>query len=212
MEGKYEATFESLHEYKPADWFADAKLGMWSHWGPQSVPMEGDWYARHIYVEGSPQYLHHLRHYGHPSRFGYKDLVKLWKAEKFDPDALMDKYYKAGARYFVGQAMHCDHFFNYPSALNRFNSTQVGPMKDICGMWKSAAENMRLPFGLTEHLGVMFTWWAVNKGADKHGPYAGVPYDGNDPEYRDFYLDNYEYAGVADYSFPWYTSNEKHHE
>jgi alpha-L-fucosidase len=177
--------------------------------------MFGDWYARHIYVEGSPQYLYHLRHYGHPSKFGYKDLVKLWKAEQFDPESLMDLYVKAGARYFVGQAMHHDHFFNYPSQLNRFNSAQVGPMKDICGLWKKAADKHGLPFGLTEHLGATFSWWNVNKGEDKYGPYAGVPYDGNDPAYRDFYLDNYEHysrGGDVNPASPWYTANAKYHD
>jgi alpha-L-fucosidase len=163
-----------------------------------------------MYIEGSPQYLYHLRHYGHPSKFGYKDLVKLWKAEHFDPDALMDLYVKAGARYFVGQAMHHDHFFNFPSKLNRFNSSQAGPGKDICGLWKKAADNHGLPFGLTEHLGATFSWWAVNKGADKYGPYAGVPYDGNDPAYRDYYLDNGEHYHKADNEFPWYTPNAKY--
>jgi alpha-L-fucosidase len=187
----FEAAFESLRNFRCPEWFRDAKLGFWSHWGPQSVPRSGDWYARNLYEEGHPHYLHHLRHYGHPSKSGYKDLVKLWKAENFDPHALMDLYHKAGARYFVAQAMHHDNFFNYPTRLNRFNSVQMGPMKDICGLWKQAADDFKMPFGLSEHLGASFDWWALNKGADKHGPYAGLPYDGNDPEYRDFYLENY---------------------
>jgi alpha-L-fucosidase len=203
---KFEATFESLQTYQCPDWFRDAKFGIWSHWGPQSVPMFGDWYARNMYIEGSSQYLYHLRHYGHPSQFGYKDICQLWKAEKFDPVSLMDLYVKAGARYFVGQAMHHDHFFNYPSKLNRFNSTEIGPYKDICGLWKQAAEQYHLPFGLTEHLGASFSWWGVNKGHDTYGPYAGVAYDGNDPEYVDFYYNNYEHATNAQ---PWYTSNPK---
>jgi alpha-L-fucosidase len=180
-----------------------------------------------MYIEGSPQYLYHLRHYGHPSKFGYKDLVQLWKAEKFEPEALMERYYKAGARYFIAQAMHHDHFFNYPSKLNRFNSMQAGPKKDIIGLWKKAAEKYSMPFGFTEHLGATFSWWGVNKGADKYGPYAGVPYDGSDPAYRDFYLDNFEHyhkdknsfpietwntSGYPDYIDTWYTSNPKHHE
>ena len=211
----FKATFESLRSFECPDWFRDAKLGIWSHWGPQSVPMCGDWYARNMYIQGTPQYLYHLRHYGHPSKFGYKDLVKLWKAEKFDPQELMGLYVKAGARYFVAQAMHHDHFFNYPSKLNRFNSAQAGPMKDICGLWKNAADRHNLPFGLTEHLGASFTWWLANKGADTYGPYAGVPYDGNDPEYRDFYLDNYEYIknGEDVTAIPrWYTTNTKYRE
>ena len=206
---KFNATFDSLYKAKCPDWFRDAKFGIWSHWGPQSVPMYGDWYARHMYMQGTPQYLYHVRHYGHPSKFGYKDLCALWKAENFDPEGLMDLYYKAGARYFVGQAMHHDHFFNYPSKLNRFNSTLVGPKKDICGMWKKAAEKYNMPFGLAEHLGATFSWWRVNKMCDTHGPYKDVPYDGNDPEYLDFYLDNNE--DVPDFADtkPWYTENVK---
>ena len=209
---KFQPTFESLREYECPAWFRDAKFGIWSHWGPQSVPMYGDWYARHMYIQDHPQYLYHLRHYGHPSKFGYKDICKLWKAERFDPEALMRLYRKAGARYFVGQAMHHDHFFNYPSNLNRFNSAAIGPEKDICGLWKAAAEKEGMPFGLTEHLGATFSWWRTNKGADAWGPYAGVPYDGNDPEYRDFYLDNYEHVengNAGGPARPWYTANAK---
>ena len=210
----FEPTFESLRQYQCPEWFRDAKFGIWSHWGPQSVPMYGDWYARNIYIQGSPQYLYHMRHYGHPSKFGYKDICALWKAEKFDPEALMALYVKAGARYFVGQAMHHDHFFNYPSKLNRFNSMQLGPKKDICGMWKKAAEKHGLPFGLTEHMAASFSWWKVNKWSDTYGPYAGVPYDGNDPEYRDFYFDNYEH--VTDdrntQASPWLTTNKQYHD
>ena len=206
---KFEPSFESLRRFECPDWFRDAKFGIWSHWGPQSVPMCGDWYARHMYVQGSPQYLYHLRHYGHPSRFGYKDICALWKAEKFDPEELMKLYRRAGARYFVGQAMHHDHFFNYPSKINRFNSAQIGPKKDICGLWKSAADKNGMPFGLTEHLGATFSWWRVNKGADSYGPLAGVPYDGNDPGYRDFYLENHEHSAAPEAPAPWYTSNVK---
>ena len=102
--GSFEASFDSLYRFTCPQWFRDAKFGIWSHWGPQSVPMYGDWYARNMYVEGSPQYLYHLRTYGHPSRVGYKDIVRLWKAEHFNPGGLMKRYKKAGAGYFVAQA------------------------------------------------------------------------------------------------------------
>ena len=208
MTKQFAPTFESLRSYTAPDWFRNAKFGIWSHWGPQSVPMFGDWYARNMYIEGTPQYEYHLRHYGHPSKFGYKDLCKLWKAEKFDPDALMEKYYRAGARYFMTQGTHHDHFFNYDSKINRMNSVNVGPHKDILAMWKSAADKYHLPFGISEHLAASFSWWRVNKGCDKYGPYAGVPYDGNDPEYQDFYHANQEHGTENPQEFfPWYTSN-----
>ncbi|MFI6676280.1 alpha-L-fucosidase [Kribbella sp. NPDC050470] len=202
----FDATFESLSTFECPDWFRDAKLGIWSHWGPQSVPRYGDWYARHMYRQDSDQYRYHLRTYGHPSEFGYKDVVPLWKAERFDPKDLMDRFVTAGARYFVAQAVHHDNFFNYDSAVNPWNSVRVGPGKDILALWKAAAAERGLPFGITEHLGAALGWMAVNKGSDKHGPLAGVPYDGTDPAYRDVYLDNSRYLPADDVVVPdpWY--------
>ncbi len=192
MGEKFDATFESLREYKCPDWFRDVKFGIWSHWGPQSVPMAGDWYARNMYVQGTVQYNYHVRHYGHPSKFGYLDICKLWKAEKFDPEHLMELYYKAGARYFVAQATHHDNFFNYDSKVNKFNSVNIGPNKDICKLWQDAAKKFNMRFGLTEHLAASYNWWYTNKGADTYGPYKGVPYDGNTE--KEFYHDNNELA------------------
>ena len=213
MTARFEPTFESLRTYEAPAWFRDAKFGVWSHWGPQSVPMFGDWYARNMYIEGTPQYEYHVRHYGHPSKFGYKDLCALWKAEKFDPEALAEKYYKAGARYLMTQGTHHDHFFNYNSKINRMNSVNVGPGKDILALWKKAADRLGMPFGISEHLGASFSWWRVNKGCDKSGPYAGVPYDGNDPAYLDFYHDNKAYIGEDPETFePWYTPDEKYRD
>lgn len=191
---EFRADFDSLRAYQCPDWFRDAKFGIWSHWGPQSVPMQNDWYARNMYIQGTRQYNFHVRHYGHPSKFGYLDVCRLWKAERFDPEELMDLYVRAGARYFMAQATHHDHFFNYQSKVNRFNSVNIGPGKDICRLWKDAADNAHLPFGLSEHLAASFTWWAVNKGCDSYGPYKGIPYDGNRPELQDFYHNNKAYA------------------
>jgi alpha-L-fucosidase len=208
--GPYEPTFESLRTAACPEWFRNAKLGIWSHWGAQSVPMYGDWYARHMYIEGTEQYRHHLRHYGHPSQFGYKDLVQLWKAERFDPDGLMDLYTAAGAKYFVAQAMHHDYFFNYDSKIHPWNSVNMGPKKDIVALWKAAAVKKGLPFGLTEHLGATFSWFQVNKGSDKEGPFAGIPYDGSNPEFEDLYLANKEHYSSTKGQWdlePWYSSN-----
>src|SRR6202044_3454543 len=99
--GRYQGTRESLRTYQPPDWFRDAKFGIWAHWGPQSAIEFGDWYARHMYRQGQPQYNYHVETYGHPTEFGYKDTIPLWKAEKFDPNYLIGLYKKAGAKYFM---------------------------------------------------------------------------------------------------------------
>ena len=209
----FKPTFESLYGFEAPEWYRDAKFGIWSHWGPQSVPMQGDWYAKGMYVQGSPQYEFHVKHYGHPSVFGYKDVCALWKAECFDPDALIDTYIDAGARFFAAQAMHHDNFFNYHSDINPMNSVNVGPHKDILRLWQDAARRKNLPFGATEHLAPSFSWWNTNKGADKYGQYAGVPYDGNDPKWRDFYHDNYEHVtSDPKVNIPWCTLNPAFHK
>src|SRR5512134_1916070 len=99
--GPFQATRESLRAWRCPDWFRDAKFGIWAHWGPQSAAEYGDWYARNMYIEGHRQYKYHVRKYGHPSKFGFKDIIPTWKAERFDPDALMSLYKNAGAKYFV---------------------------------------------------------------------------------------------------------------
>lgn len=210
--GPFDPTWKSLRAYEAPEWFRDAKLGIWSHWGPQSVPMFGDWYARNMYIEGSAQYLHHWRVYGHPSRHGWKDVVKLWKAERFSPDELMDLYVAAGAHYFVAQAVHHDNFDNWDSAFNRWNSVSVGPGKDIVGLWRAAAKKRSLPFGVTEHLGASFSWWSHNKNHDSQGPHADEPYDGADSAYEDLYHANAAEPILADQSPNWYTADPRWHE
>ena len=101
LEGQYEPTWESLSQYGEApEWFRDAKFGIWAHWGPQCEPEAGDWYARHMYDEGGWQYRYHVEKYGHPSEFGFKDVINAWKAAEWDPDSLMSLYKRAGAKYF----------------------------------------------------------------------------------------------------------------
>ena len=74
-DGPFTPEWESLKQYQCPEWFRDAKFGIWSHWGPQCVPEQGDWYARQMYVEGHRQYLFHCEHFGHPSEVGYKDII-----------------------------------------------------------------------------------------------------------------------------------------
>lgn len=185
--GPYVGTRDSLTNYSCPEWFRDAKFGIWAHWGPQAVPMEGDWYARKMYQQGSPVYEDHLRRWGHPSTNGWKDIIPLWKAEKWNPEKLMALYKKAGARYFVSMGVHHDNFYLWNSPSHRWNSVNLGPHRDVVGEWQKAAKKNGLPFGVSEHLAASFTWWQDSHGADKTGPLAGVPYDGSNSNYWDLY-------------------------
>ncbi|HTQ37590.1 MAG TPA: alpha-L-fucosidase [Pirellulales bacterium] len=185
--GPFVGTMDSLKNYSCPEWFRDAKFGIWAHWGPQSVPMEGDWYARKMYQQGDPDYEDHLKRWGHPSTNGWKDIIPLWKAENWDPDKLMALYKKAGAKYFVSMASHHDNFFLWDSKLHSWNSVQMGPHRDVVGDWQKAAKKYGLPFGVSEHLGASFTWFQTSHDADKTGPLAGVPYDGANSKNWDLY-------------------------
>ncbi len=192
---KFKPNMESLRQYQCPDWFRDAKFGIWSHWGPQSVPMHGDWYARVMYEQHTTNkgrkttYDYHVKKYGHPSEFGYKDIIPLWKAEKFNPDELMKLYKAAGAKYFVSMGVHHDNFDLWDSKFNRWNAVDMGPHRDIVGDWQKAAQKQGLKFGVSEHLSAGYGWWQANKDADTDGPKAGVPYDGADPHNWDLYYD-----------------------
>src|SRR6266567_5271854 len=170
--GPFEGTRESLAAYSIPDWFRDAKFGIWAHWGPQSATEHGDWYARNMYIQGQWQYQYHVEHYGHPSRFGYKDIIPTWKAEKFDPDYLMGLYKKAGAKYFVSMGVHHDNFDLWNSKHNRWNAVTMGPKKDVVGLFRQAALKQGLRFGVSDHLWISYKWFSPSHYRDKDGQYA----------------------------------------
>ena len=90
-EEKYKPTWNSLKKHTSPEWLDNAKFGIYFHWGVYSVPAcgpNGSWYPNQMYVKHSKQYKYHVKNYGPPSEFGYKDLIPLFKAEKFDPDKL----------------------------------------------------------------------------------------------------------------------------
>lgn len=178
MNGPFEPSWESLKQYEVPEWFRDAKFGMWAHWGPQCQPEYGDWYARQMYIEGNRDYKYHLEKYGHPSKFGFKDVINTWKAENWNPEELVSLYVNAGAKYFVALANHHDNFDNYNSKYQDWNSTKIGPMKDLIGGWEKAARKNGLRFGVSVHAAHASLFYESSQSADKIGPLAGVPYDG----------------------------------
>jgi alpha-L-fucosidase len=176
--GPFQPTWESLAQgYQCPDWFRDAKFGIWAHWTAQCVPEQGDWYARNMYIQGTKQYNYQVAHYGHPTKFGFMEFDNLWKAENWDPEKLMDLYVHAGAKYFVALANHHDNFDAYDSKFQPWNSMNVGPKKDIVGIWAKVAREHGLRFGVTNHSSHAWHWFQPAYGHDVEGPLAGVPYD-----------------------------------
>jgi alpha-L-fucosidase len=176
--GPFKPDWESLKtQYRAPDWFRDAKFGIWAHWSAQCVPEAGDWYARNMYLQGEKQYDHHLQHYGHPADNGFMEMNNRWKAENWRPGELLDLYVKAGARYFVSLANHHDNFDNFASRFHDWNSTRVGPKKDIVGTWARAARERGLKFGVSNHSAHAWHWFQVAYGYDPEGARTGERYD-----------------------------------
>ncbi|HYW98105.1 MAG TPA: alpha-L-fucosidase, partial [Candidatus Elarobacter sp.] len=133
-EGRYRADWESLKNYEAPEWYKDAKFGIFIHWGAYSVPAYGsEWYPRMMYVEGSAEYRHHIETYGKQDKFGYKDLIPMFKAEHFDPAAWAELFKKAGAKYVVPVAEHHDGFAMYDSGLSDWTVAKIGPHRDTTG-------------------------------------------------------------------------------
>lgn len=166
-----------VSQYRYPEWFRDAKLGIWSHWGAQAVPEQGDWYGRFLYMQGHPMADHHRRTYGHPADTGMMDILNLWKAERWDPEDLMRRYVKAGAKYFVSLACHHDNLDCFDSAHHEWNSLRVGPKRDVVGTWEKVARGAGLRFGVSNHISHAWHWYQPAYAYDPEGSRKGERYD-----------------------------------
>lgn len=174
-------------DYTVPCWFAEAKFGIWLHWGAQTQPEEGGgWYARHMYMQdvggekfGERAYPYHIEKFGHPSEVGFKEVIHSWKAEHLDTDALVSYFKGIGAKYFMVLANHHDHFDNFNSSYHPWNSVNVGPGRDLVGEFECSAKKYKIPFGVSSHDDRYLHWWLPSFGSDATGPKKGVPYDGN---------------------------------
>jgi alpha-L-fucosidase len=179
--GSYSADWKEISQhYQAPEWWRDAKFGAWAHWDPQSMPEDGDWYARGMYQEGNGQYRYHTNHFGHPSEYGYKDIAHNWVIDRWKPNELMDLYVEMGARYFMAMGVHHDNFDCWDSTYQPWNSVRVGPKVDIIGTWEKAARQHGMRFGIGFHASPPRTWgqfMPVRYTSDKNGPKKGVPYD-----------------------------------
>jgi len=178
-DGPFRPTWESLSTYQVPQWYLDAKFGIFIHWGVYSVPAFGNvWYPRNMYQPGSREFEHHVATYGEQSRFGYKDFIPMFKAEKFDPDHWAGLFREAGARFVVPVAEHHDGFAMYDCGLSAWNAARMGPKRDIIGELAEAVRQQWLVFGLSTHRAEH--WWFFDEG-------MGFDSDVRDPRHAGLY-------------------------
>lgn len=163
--------------YHVPEWLVDGKLGVWFHWGiPSAVdedrPLDGSWYGRNMYGGGKKMAKElsewHIKRYGPLDEFGYEKLIPLFKAERWDPDALAAFVKDNGARFIMPVATHHDNFDMYDS-FHPWNSVDMGPHRDVLGEWKAAAVKHGLKFGVSTHLYWSPGWWRPARKYQKEG-------------------------------------------
>ena len=177
--GRFKDDWESLRQFRYPDWFRDAKFGIFIHWGPYAVPaFANEWYSRNMYVPGNPAYVYHRNVYGAQSKFGYKDFIPMFRAERFDPGEWIDLFARAGARYVMPVAEHCDGFAMYATEFSEWDASQMGPKRDVLGELAHATRERGLHFALSSHRAEHWWWYYLGRTYDS---------DVNDPRYDGLY-------------------------
>lgn len=191
-------------------WLRQAKFGIWFHYGPQASLSSGDWSAQHLYQPGATAYNNHLAQFGHPTTNGYKEVLNAWNPTNYNPAALAQMFYNAGARFVLMQGVHHDNFDNWNSRYNPWNMMNFGAKRDTMLEWSNALHHLGMKMGIAFHH--EYSWWFYQPAffSDGAGAFAGVPYDpvtstngtgkwweNYDPRFLYTPADLHEYAGIA---------------
>jgi alpha-L-fucosidase len=175
----YQPTWESLGQNTVPEWFKDAKFGIYTHWGVYAVPAFGnEWYPRRMYLKSNQEgvYEHHRATWGDPSKFGYKDFIPMFKAERFNADEWADLFKKAGARFVGPVAEHHDGFSMWDSDINEWNAAKMGPKRDVVGELEKAVRKRDMKFVTSfHHIENWFYYIHSEKSFDTADPkYSGL--------------------------------------
>ncbi|HEX7351391.1 alpha-L-fucosidase [Brachybacterium sp.] len=148
------------------DWYRDAKLGLFVHWGLYSVPAWADvldrsdvtaetayarhqyaeWYANTVRIEGSPTRNRHEQRYG--VGHSYEDFADDWHPAEGSAEEIVGLAARAGARYLVPTTKHHDGFCLWDSATTPFTAARRGPGRDLIAEFAAATREAGLRLGL----------------------------------------------------------------
>ena len=188
MKKVYTSTWNSLKTHPTPKWLQDGKFGIYTHWGVYSVPASGHsvnwhpyknvtWYPYDMYREGTQHYEYHVKTYGPPSQFGYKDFIPMFTAEKFDPDEWAELFKKAGARFAGPVGEHHDGFCMWDTQYSEWSAARMGPKRDVVGLLERAIRDQGMYFLVALHHAE--NWWFY--------PHWKKEYDTSDPRYAGLY-------------------------
>ena len=172
----YQANWKSLQAYEVPEWFKDAKLGIFIHWGIYSVPAwNNEWYPRFMYRDeesskGLNYYAHHCETWGHPGEFGYKDFIPMFKGEQWDPETWVNLFIQAGAKYIVPVGEHHDGFPMYKSKYTPWNAAEMGPCRDVVAELGETVRGHGLKFGVSSHRAFNWRYFTYRDDFDNSDP------------------------------------------
>jgi alpha-L-fucosidase len=180
MPQPFQPDWRSLREHVTPQWLKDAKFGIYTHWGVYSVPAcgrNGSWYPYNMYREGTPQHEYHVKTYGPPSRFGYKDFIPMFTGEKFDPEEWAELFKQSGARFAGPVGEHHDGFAMWDTRLTEWNAARMGPKRDVVGELERAIRGQGMRFMVALHHAE--NWWFF--------PHWRKEFDTSDARYAGLY-------------------------
>jgi len=177
----FQPTWNSLRNWHAPAWLRDGKFGIYTHWGVYSVPAvgpNGTWYSHHVYMNpNSPERVHQEATYGALEKFGYKDFIPMFRAEKFNADEWADLFQKSGARFAGPVAEHHDGFSMWDTKYSEWNAAKMGPRRDVVGELAKAIKAHKMKFVVAFHH--MENWYFF--------PTWDKRYDCGDPRYSGLY-------------------------
>lgn len=150
----YEPTWGSLDSHQCPQWYKDAKLGMYIHWGICSVPAwaprkggtpYAEWYGYCMNDPKNPTYQYHRKTYG--ENFTYDDFFPMFKAEHYNPEEWVALAKMSGMKYLFINAKHHDGHCLWPTRYTHRNAYETGPKRDLIQPLAEAAHSAGLKFG-----------------------------------------------------------------
>lgn len=163
---KYEPTWQSLRQHQTPGWLQDGKFGIYTHWGPYAVHAHGSnttWYSHHMYFRPESEAREHFeKTFGKLTpEFGYKDLIPMFTAEKFDADEWAELFKRSGARYAGPVAEHHDGFAMWDTKFSEWNAANMGPGRDIVRELEAAIRKRDMKYVTAFHHAANWTFFPV---------------------------------------------------
>ncbi len=191
----FQPTWQSLRENRTPKWLRDGKFGIYTHWGVYAVPAMGPnatWYSHNVYMRpDSQERAYHEGTYGPLEKFGYKDFIPMFTAEKFNADEWAELFQKAGARFAGPVAEHHDGFSMWDTKYSEWNAAKMGPKHDVVGELSKAIKGRNMKFLAAFHHAENWFFFPV---WDKR-------YDCGDPRYSGLYGPIHEKGAQPDKKF-----------